>query len=65
MDLHELSIQQAHELLSSRKISSKELTRAYLDRIQRIDNFASAKHFGFGEEFSMDFKSDDGFILHG
>lgn len=37
MDLHELSIQQAHELLSSRKISSKELTRAYLDRIQRLD----------------------------
>src|SRR5829696_2576758 len=37
MDLHELSIQQAHDLLSSRKISSEELTRAYLERIQRID----------------------------
>lgn len=37
MDLHELSIQQAHELLTSRKISSEELTRAYLERIQRID----------------------------
>ena len=37
MDLHELSIQQAHELLSSRKISSEELTRAYLERIQRLD----------------------------
>jgi aspartyl-tRNA(Asn)/glutamyl-tRNA(Gln) amidotransferase subunit A len=37
MDIHELSIQQAHELLSSRKIASEELTRAYLDRIQRID----------------------------
>ncbi len=37
MDLHELSIQQAHELLSSREISSEELTRAYLERIQRLD----------------------------
>lgn len=37
MELHELSIQQAHELLSSRKISSEELTRAYLERIQRLD----------------------------
>ena len=37
MDLHELSIQQAHELLSSRKTSSEELTRAHLERIQRLD----------------------------
>jgi aspartyl-tRNA(Asn)/glutamyl-tRNA(Gln) amidotransferase subunit A len=37
MDLHDLSIQQTHELLSSREISSEELTRAYLGRIQRID----------------------------
>ena len=37
MDLHELSIQQAHELLSSREISSEELARAYLERIQRLD----------------------------
>ena len=37
MDLHELSIQQAHELLSSRQISSEDLTRAYLERIQRLD----------------------------
>ena len=37
MKLHELSIQQAHELLSSRKLSSEELTRAYLARIQRLD----------------------------
>ncbi len=37
MELYELSIQQAHELLSSRKVSSEELTRAYLDRIQRLD----------------------------
>jgi aspartyl-tRNA(Asn)/glutamyl-tRNA(Gln) amidotransferase subunit A len=37
MELHELSIQQAHELLSSRKVSSEELTRAYLERIQQLD----------------------------
>jgi aspartyl-tRNA(Asn)/glutamyl-tRNA(Gln) amidotransferase subunit A len=37
MDLHELSLQQAQELLSSRRISSEELTRAYLERIQRVD----------------------------
>ena len=37
MDLHELSIQQAHELISGRQISSEELTRAYLERIQRVD----------------------------
>lgn len=37
MDLYELSVQQAHELLQSREISSEELTRAYLARIQRLD----------------------------
>ncbi len=37
MELHELSIQQAHKLLSSRKISSEELTRTYLERVQQLD----------------------------
>jgi aspartyl-tRNA(Asn)/glutamyl-tRNA(Gln) amidotransferase subunit A len=37
MDLHELSIRQAHELLASRQISAEELTRAYLDRIHKLD----------------------------
>jgi aspartyl-tRNA(Asn)/glutamyl-tRNA(Gln) amidotransferase subunit A len=37
MELHELSIQETHELLSSRKISSEELARAHLERIQRLD----------------------------
>ena len=37
MDLHELSVQQVHELLLSRKISSEELTRAYLERIRKLD----------------------------
>ena len=37
MELYELSIQQAHELLSSRGISAEELTRAHLDRIERLE----------------------------
>ena len=37
MDLHELGIQQAHELLSSREVSAEEFTRAYLKRIQGLD----------------------------
>ena len=37
MELHELSIQQAHQLLAGRKVSSEELTRAYLERIHRLD----------------------------
>lgn len=38
MELHDLSIRQAHELLATRKISSGELTRAYLQRIHRLDS---------------------------
>jgi aspartyl-tRNA(Asn)/glutamyl-tRNA(Gln) amidotransferase subunit A len=37
MELHELSIQQTHELLSGREVSSEELTRAYLERVRRLD----------------------------
>ena len=37
MQLHELSIQETHKLLTSRKISSEELTQAYLERIHRLD----------------------------
>ncbi|RPJ26582.1 MAG: Asp-tRNA(Asn)/Glu-tRNA(Gln) amidotransferase subunit GatA [Chloroflexi bacterium] len=37
MELHELSVQETHELLASRKISAEELTRVYLERIQRLD----------------------------
>src|SRR5215207_9025971 len=37
MELHELNVQQAHDLLTRREISSEELTRAYLARIQRLD----------------------------
>jgi len=37
MELHGLSIHETHELLSSRQLSSEELTRSYLERIQRLD----------------------------
>ena len=37
MHLHELSLQETQDLLNSRKISSEELTRAYLERIHRLD----------------------------
>jgi hypothetical protein len=37
MDLYELSVQETSELLASRKVSAEELTRAYLERIQRLD----------------------------
>ncbi len=37
MELHELTIQMAHELLSQRKISSVELTRAVLNRIEAVE----------------------------
>src|SRR6266542_4947667 len=37
MEFHALSIQETHQLLSSRKISSAEITKAYLERIQRLD----------------------------
>ena len=38
MEPHQLDIQQAHEFLSTRQISSEELTRAHLERIQRLDS---------------------------
>jgi aspartyl-tRNA(Asn)/glutamyl-tRNA(Gln) amidotransferase subunit A len=37
MDVHELSVRETYEVLSSRQISSEELTRAYLERIERLD----------------------------
>jgi aspartyl-tRNA(Asn)/glutamyl-tRNA(Gln) amidotransferase subunit A len=37
MDLHSLSIREAHDLLSKKKVSSVELTSAVLDHIHKID----------------------------
>ena len=38
MELYELTINEAHQLLKNKEISSRELTRAVLDRIAAIDN---------------------------
>ncbi len=38
MELYELTIHDAHQLLKNKDISSKELTRAVLDRIAAVDN---------------------------
>ena len=38
MRLHELTIQSAHELLKTKEISSRELTRAVLDRIEALES---------------------------
>ena len=37
MDLHELTIIQAHQKLAAKEISAKELTEAFLDRINKLD----------------------------
>ncbi len=42
MNLHELTIEKAHRLLKQKDISSQELTRAVLDRIDTIDEKVGA-----------------------
>ena len=42
MELHELTIEAAHRLLKAREISSVELTRAVLDRINTVEGSVDA-----------------------
>ncbi len=42
MELHELTIQAAHELLKTKEISSRELTQAVLDRIEAVEDQVDA-----------------------
>jgi len=42
MKLHKLTIQEAHELLRKKEISSQDLTRAILDRINAVDEAVGA-----------------------
>ena len=42
MELHELTIQAAHNLLKAKELSSKELTRAVLDRIEAVESQVDA-----------------------
>ena len=37
MNLYELTMQQAHRLLSEKEVSSQELTAAVIDRIKTVD----------------------------
>ena len=42
MKLYELTIQEAHRLLRKKEISSQDLTRAILDRINAVDEVVGA-----------------------
>jgi Asp-tRNA(Asn)/Glu-tRNA(Gln) amidotransferase A subunit family amidase len=42
LELYELTIGEAHQLLKDKKISARELTRAVLDRIDAIDDSIGA-----------------------
>ena len=52
MELHELSIDAARELLAKKEISSQELTRAFLDRIAAHDDTIGA-YISVDEEGAM------------
>ncbi|MBF0099790.1 MAG: Asp-tRNA(Asn)/Glu-tRNA(Gln) amidotransferase subunit GatA [Desulfobacterales bacterium] len=42
MNIHELTIQSAHDLLRKKEITSKQLTIAYLERIKQVDSHIGA-----------------------
>ena len=52
MELHKLTISEAHQLLKDRKISSRELTRAVLDRIEAVENQVDA-YISISPELAM------------
>ena len=52
MKLHELTIHEAHRLLKSGEISSRELTRAVLDRIDAVESKVDA-YINISEELAM------------
>jgi aspartyl-tRNA(Asn)/glutamyl-tRNA(Gln) amidotransferase subunit A len=53
MKLHELTIKQAHGLIKQKKISSQELTRAVLDRIDVVEKNVDA-YITVADEIAMD-----------
>jgi aspartyl-tRNA(Asn)/glutamyl-tRNA(Gln) amidotransferase subunit A len=53
MKLHELTIKQAHGLIKQKKISSQELTRAVLDRIDAVEKTVDA-YITVADEMAMD-----------
>jgi len=52
MKLHELTINQAHNLLRKKEISSRELTRAVFDRIDAVESKVDA-YLTLSEELAM------------
>jgi aspartyl-tRNA(Asn)/glutamyl-tRNA(Gln) amidotransferase subunit A len=52
MQLHQLTIHEAHELLKKKKISSRELTRAVLDRIEAVEGQIDA-YIALSEELAL------------
>nr|MBL0731324.1 Asp-tRNA(Asn)/Glu-tRNA(Gln) amidotransferase subunit GatA [Desulfobacterales bacterium] len=53
MELYELTIHKAHELLKQKKISSLELTRALLERIDAQDEKIGA-YISIAGEMALD-----------
>ncbi len=53
MKLHELTIEKAHKLLRKKEISSQELTRAVLDRIEAVDEKVGA-YITVADKMAMD-----------
>ena len=52
MNLHELTIDEAHNLLKKKEISSRELTRAVFERIEAVESQVGA-YITIAEEFAM------------
>ncbi|MBW2712091.1 MAG: hypothetical protein JRC58_09385, partial [Deltaproteobacteria bacterium] len=57
MKLYELSIQEAHRLLRKKEISSQDLTRAILDRINAVDENGVITTGGTGTFSFVQFES--------
>ncbi len=52
MELHELTISEAHQLLKAQKISSRELTQSVLNRIAAVESKVDA-YIAWSEELAM------------
>ena len=65
MKLYELTIQEAHRLLRKKEISSKDLTRAILDRINSVDDAVGAYITIDGERAMDQAQIADKVILEG
>ncbi len=64
-DLHYLTIHEAHRLIRTRAVSPVELTRAYLDRIQALDDRLHAYYVLRTEEALAEARRAEAEILQG